>query len=160
MKGALIIFIAMVAIGIVLYITDLVYYRKKRESESESKAEGEPESAELREEETMQGEEAKTDNPDSGICCGMHTVCEKTNLSPVTGEIVYYDDEDLDRFKGREADQYTPEEIEEFRDVLLTLLPADVAGWSRSIQVREITLPTEIRDELLMIVSDLRNTDR
>lgn len=160
MKGALIIFIAMVAIGIVLYITDLVYYRKKRESESESKAEGEPGSAELREEETMQGEEAKTDNPDSGICCGMHTVCEKTNLSPVTGEIVYYDDEDLDRFKGREADQYTPEEIEEFRDVLLTLLPADVAGWSRSIQVREITLPTEIRDELLMIVSDLRNTDR
>lgn len=78
---------------------------------------------------------------------------------PLTGEIVYYDDEDLDRFKGREADQYTPEEIEEFRDVLLTLLPADVAGWSRSIQVREITLPTEIRDELLMIVADLRKSD-
>lgn len=90
----------------------------------------------------------------------MHTVCEKTNLSPITGEIVYYDDEELDRFRGREADSYTTEEIEEFRDVLLTLLPEDVAGWSRSIQVREITLPTEIRDELLLIVSDLRSASR
>lgn len=94
---------------------------------------------------------------DGGICCGMHTVCEKTNLSPITGEIVYYDDEELDRFRGREADSYTPEEVEEFRDVLLTLLPEDVAGWSRSIQVREITLPKEVRDELLLIVSELRS---
>ena len=86
----------------------------------------------------------------------MHTVCEKTNLSPVTGEIVYYDDEELDRFAGREADDYSDEEIEEFRDVLMTLLPEDVAGWSRSVQVRGITLPAPIRDELLLIVSDLR----
>ncbi len=70
--------------------------------------------------------------------------------------MVYFDDEELDRFIGRKADEYTPEEIEEFRDVLLTLLPEDVAGWSRSIQVRGITLPSEIREELLMIVSDLR----
>lgn len=31
--------------------------------------------------------------------------------------------------------------------MLMTLLPQDVAGWSRSIQVREINLPTEIREE-------------
>lgn len=69
--------------------------------------------------------------------------------------MVYFDDEELDRFIGRKADEYTPEEIEEFRDVLLTLLPEDVAGWSRSIQVRHHA-PSEIREELLMIVSDLR----
>ena len=30
MRGALVIFIAMVAIGIVLYLIDLLYYRKKK----------------------------------------------------------------------------------------------------------------------------------
>ncbi len=88
----------------------------------------------------------------------MHMVCEKTNLSPLTGDIVYYDDEELDRFRGRTPESYTPEETEEFRDVLMTLLPEDVAGWSRSIQVREIALPTDVRDELLLIVSELRHS--
>jgi len=153
MKGALVIFIAMVVIGIVLYVTDVVYYRKRipkdiDPSPSNDSTSDEPSPS------TNEDQTGETGN--SGICCGMHTVCEKTNLSPVTGEIVYYDDEELDRFKGRGADDYTGEEIEEFRDVLMTLLPQDVAGWSRSIQVREINLPTEIRDELLMIVGDLR----
>ena len=90
-------------------------------------------------------------------CCGQHETCEKDSLlAAVSRKIEYYDDEELDRYRGRAADEYTQEEIEEFRDVLMTLLPQDVAGWSRSIQVREINLPTEIREELIMIVSDLR----
>lgn len=152
MKGALVIFVAMVVIGIVLYVTDVVYYRKRhRGSQPGDNAGTEPAP-------TPDSEESddRALNESSGICCGAHTVCEKTNLSPLSGEIVYFDDEELDRFKGRAEDEYTPEEIEEFRDVLLTLLPQDVAGWSRSIQVRGITLPTEIRDELLMIVGELR----
>lgn len=151
MKGALIIFIAMVAIGIVLYITDLIFYRKKRDAgspEADTAGEDSASAAESSMDESA-GEEGEE-------CCGAHLVCEKTSLSPVTGEIVYFDDEELDRFRGRDADDYSPEEIEEFRDVLLTLLPQDVAGWSRSIQVRGIILPTEVRDELLMIVGELR----
>lgn len=148
MRGAMVILVAMIIIGIILYAIDVIYYRKRRQ---------EP----LPAEKAKTADEASADakvaaSEDGGICCGMHTVCEKTNLSPLTGEIVYYDDEELDRYRGREADSYTPEEVEEFRDVLLTLLPEDVAGWSRSIQVREINLPTEVRDELLMIVSELR----
>lgn len=149
MRGALVILVAMVIIGIILYAIDVIYYRKRRpqvKAEEKIAATG---SNPLSDRETDAVE-------DGGICCGRHTVCEKTNLSPLTGEIVYYDDEELDRYRGREADSYTPDEIEEFRDVLLTLLPEDVAGWSRSIQVREINLPTEVRDELLMIVSELR----
>lgn len=150
MKGALIIFIAMVAIGIVLYITDLIFYRKKRDAASpEADAAGDSASAAESGMDESAGEEEEE-------CCGAHLVCEKTSLSPVTGEIVYFDDEELDRFRGRDADDYSPEEVEEFRDVLLTLLPQDVAGWSRSIQVRGIILPTEVRDELLMIVGELR----
>lgn len=152
MKGALVIFVAMVVIGIVLYVTDVVYYRKRhRGNQPDDNAGGAPAPAQDSEE-----SDDRTLNESSGICCGAHTVCEKTNLSPLTGEIVYFDDEELDRFKGRAEDEYSTEEIEEFRDVLLTLLPQDVAGWSRSIQVRGITLPTEIRDELLMIVGELR----
>ena len=66
----------------------------------------------------------------------------------------------LTAFEAGKPNGYTAEEVEEFRDVLMTLLPKDVAGWSRSIQVRGVTLPTEIRDELLLIVSELRQIEK
>ena len=149
----MVILVAMVIIGIILYAIDVIYYRKR------GRAAGSPSDDSVHEQEASVSDKGAPENEavDGGICCGMHTVCEKTNLSPLTGEIVYYDDEELDRFRGRGADSYTPEEVEEFRDVLLTLLPEDVAGWSRSIQVRGITLPTDVRDELLLIVSELRS---
>lgn len=161
------ILLAMVVIGILLYLLDVFYYRKHKKyigsgmdrsaPGSTENANGAPLPENGMENAAAEGEPKNSDGgDDGGICCGMHTVCEKTNLSPLTGEVVYYDDEELDRFRGRQADDYSAEEIEEFRDVLLTLLPEDVAGWSRSIQVRGITLPTEVREELLMIVAELR----
>lgn len=94
---------------------------------------------------------------DDSQCCGMHITCEKDSLlSSVSDKIEYYDDDELDRFRGRTADSYTPEETEEFRNVLLTLLPHDIAGWGRSIQLRGIELPADVRDELLMIVAEAR----
>jgi len=152
MRGALVIFVAMVVIGIVIYLTDVFYYRK-RHTQLKDKTDGQESSVGQA---MVEKSDSRVLDESSGICCGAHTVCEKTNLSPLTGEVVYFDDEELDRFRGRDAEDYTQEEIEEFRDVLLTLLPKDVAGWSRSIQVRGITLPTEIREELLMIVGELR----
>lgn len=152
MTGALIILAGMIVIGVVLYLLDGRDTRRDKEVAddaegnvglSEAGAEGGVPDGEKREVVSGEGE----------VCCGLHLVCEKTSLSPMSGEVVYYDDEELDRFRGRPADGYSPEETEEFRDVLLTLLPQDVAGWSRSIQVRGITLPSEIRDELLMIVT-------
>lgn len=90
-------------------------------------------------------------------CCGMHITCERDSLlAAVSEEIVYYDDEELDAYRGREADGYSDEEIEQFRDVLLTLLPDDIAGWARSLQLRGIVLPSEVREELLMIVAEAR----
>lgn len=151
MIGALVILAALVVIGVALYVVDVLYYRPKEARRLAEEKPQEDESAETVAETPAEG------NTESAECCGMHQVCEKTNLSPLTGEVVYYDDEELDRFRGRDAEDYSMEEIEEFRDVLLTLLPEDVAGWSRSIQVRGITLPTEIRDELLLIVGDLRH---
>ena len=90
-------------------------------------------------------------------CCGMHITCEKDSLlASVSKEIVYYDDEELDRFAGKEPDEYTAEESDEFRDILLSMRPDDIAGWARSLQLRQIKLPADVRDELLLIVSEAR----
>ena len=83
-------------------------------------------------------------------CCGQHVVCEK-GLSPADGP-VYFDDEELDRFAGRLPDSYTEEEIEEFREVLYTLLPSDIYPWGVALIGRDIALPSSLRDEWLMLV--------
>ena len=90
-------------------------------------------------------------------CCGMHVTCERDSLlASVSPEIEYYDDEELDRYRGTAPDEYSDEAIEEFRNELLTLLPTDIAGWARSIQLRGIELPTPVREELLLIVAEAR----
>ena len=90
-------------------------------------------------------------------CCGMHITCERDSLlANVSDSIEYFDDEELDRFRGRQADDYTAAEEDEFRDVLLTLQPDDIAAWGRSIQLRGIELPTAVREDLLLIVAEAR----
>lgn len=90
-------------------------------------------------------------------CCGQHQICEKESLlAAVSKQIEYYDDEELDRFKGRPSDGYSEEEIEEFRDILYSMQEVDVAGWSRSLQLRGIELPDELKDELFLIVRERR----
>lgn len=136
---ALYILLALIVTGAVLYMLH------RRDISRNGSAAPAPEGA--------RPDEAEEDSQ----CCGMHITCEKDSLlSAVSPEIVYYDDEELDRFRGRKPDSYTPDETEEFRNVLLTLLPHDIAGWGRSIQLRGIELPSDVRDELLMIVAEAR----
>ena len=90
-------------------------------------------------------------------CCGQHEVCEKESLlAALSKEIEYYNDEELDRFQGKESDAYTDKEEEEFRDVLYTMREDEVAGWVRSLQLRGVQLPLGLRNEVIMIVGDLR----
>jgi len=42
------------------------------------------------------------------------------------------------------------------REVLYTLREEEVPGWVRSLQLRDIALPDGLKDELLLIVGDLR----
>lgn len=102
------------------------------------------------------GEGSGQSGEGEGECCGMHIVCEKNLLTPLDDEIEYFDDEEIDRFRGRGADDYSDEEIEEFRDILLTLRPTEIAAWARSLQLRGIVMPQTIRDELLLIVAEER----
>ena len=90
-------------------------------------------------------------------CCGQHEVCEKESLlAAVSKEIEYYNDEELDRFRGRTSDEYTDEEIDEFRDVLYTMRDYEVAGWVRSLQLRAVELPDSLKDEVFLIVGERR----
>ena len=101
--------------------------------------------------------EAGDGEPADGECCGLHAVCEKESLlAAVSREPEYYDDEELDAFKGRPSDAYTIEETAEFSEVLYSLRSDEVAGWVRSLQLRGIELPGPLRDEVVMIVGERR----
>ncbi len=90
-------------------------------------------------------------------CCGMHEVCERESLlAAVSKEVEYYDDEELDAYRGRTGDAYSEAEVEEFRYVLYTMREDEVAGWVRSLQLRGVELPDGVKDEVLMIVGELR----
>ena len=77
-------------------------------------------------------------------------------LAAVSKKIEYYDDEELDRFRGRPSNGYNEEEVEEFREIMYTCKEDEVAGWSRSLQLRGIELPDELKDELFLIVGERR----
>lgn len=88
-------------------------------------------------------------------CCGTHEVCPSEQLlRHQMCEVVYYDDQELDAYAGRGTDDYADEEVEQFRDVLYTLLPSDRLGWERSLKRRGIALPAALRDELLMLLNE------
>lgn len=90
-------------------------------------------------------------------CCGQYEVCEKESLlAAVSQKIVYYDDEELDQFIGRDESSYTEKEADQFRDVLYTMPEEEVAGWVRSLQLRGITLPYAIKNDVLLIVGERR----
>ena len=109
--------------------------------------------------ETTNGEAAKQLETEArnDECCGQHEICEKESLlSAVSKQIEYYDDEELDQFAGKPSDSYTPEEEEQFRYVLYTMKEDEVAGWARSLQLRGISLPDEVKDEVFLIVGERR----
>lgn len=92
-------------------------------------------------------------------CCGQHEICEKESLlAAVSKKIEYYDDEELDRFRGRSSNAYAADEVDEFRNIMYTMQEVEVAGWCRSLQLRGVELPDELKDELFLIVGERRVT--
>lgn len=90
-------------------------------------------------------------------CCGQHETCEKDSLlAAVSKGIEYYEDEELDRFRGHPSSGYDAAAIEEFTDVLTTLRSEEVAGWVRSLQLRGVALPDELKDDIILLVGERR----
>lgn len=94
--------------------------------------------------------------PDDG-CCGSHLVCERETLLQTNAEVVYYDDEELDAFAGIAPEEYTKAQHDTIADVFHTLQEKDVPGWCRSLQLRHIELPLDLREEALLIVRERRS---
>ena len=83
------------------------------------------------------------------------TKCEQDCMMEAsTKPIEYFDDEELDSFVGRSAESYTYDEAEQFSDVLYTMRQDEVAAWCRSLNLRGIQLPNQIKDEVVMMISD------
>ncbi len=89
-------------------------------------------------------------------CCGAHDVCESESLLNSSAEILYYDDEELDRFIDTSQNNFSDKCIEEFRDILYSLKEDEVSAWLKSLQLRKVTLPEIVKEEALMIVAERR----
>ena len=53
---------------------------------------------------------------------------------------------------------FSEAEAEQFADILYTMQPEEVAAWNRSLILRGINIPDQIRDEMLLLLSDDRPT--
>lgn len=134
MIPAFYIFTAMVVIGVILYIHDRMT-RKPNQQEDE-----------------MPKTEQEECNDE---CCGTHDVCpSEMMLKHLNDPVTYYEDEELDVFKGRDAASYNDDELEQWRDVLYTLKHDELLGWERSIKKRGIQIPDVIKDELLSLYNE------
>ena len=85
---------------------------------------------------------------EDGVCCGRHTNCAKG----YDNSNLYFDDEELDRFKGTNPEEYSDSDIEEFRNVLYTMKEDEVDNWVHCLQTRGIELPPQVKEEVLMML--------
>lgn len=164
MKGALIILAFTVIAGVLLFIIQrfMLHRDKVILPESAAKDKFFDENGIIDADDNDSGfpdtDSAPDDQRPEG-CCGQHITCEKDSLLvAMSKEIEYFEDEELDEYRGIAPNDYTDEQIEQFRDVLFTLRPEEIAAWARSIQLRGIELPTVVKDELIMLASEARGS--
>ena len=97
--------------------------------------------------------EAATDVDDDDECCGEHEVCEKGKIKrALRTDIEYFDDEELDAYRGIPSDEYDDEAVEEFREVLYTMDPKEIDDWLKSLELRKVALPDALKDEVFMLL--------
>lgn len=101
---------------------------------------------------------SSTSKPDAKDCsrddvCGVSCFCDEKSLElQMSEDIVYFDDEELDAYKGISAEAYNEKQIEEFSEVLTTLKPDEIPEWLHSLQLRGISLPVSLKDEALLMM--------
>lgn len=92
------------------------------------------------------------DDPCKACAADPGTCLEERVVRNAVGEIEYFDDEELDRFRGRRADSYTAEEASLFADVMYTMKPEEVKDWLVSLGRRCVNLPDQLKDEAMMLM--------
>lgn len=90
---------------------------------------------------------------DCSTCSGDNDKCEQTcMMEAAVKDIEYFDDEELDRFRHRQSNDYTDDEAEEFREVMETMAQEELKAWNRSLILREVNMPDQVKDEFIMLV--------
>ena len=93
------------------------------------------------------------DNSSCATCNGDNPECEQEcMMEAATKDIVYFDDEELDSFSGRKAADYSDDEAEQFREVVYTMRQQEVKEWTRSLTLRGIELPDQVKDEVFLLI--------
>ena len=88
-----------------------------------------------------------------GTCDGNTSKCEQEcMMEAAVKPVEYFDDEELDRYKGRPSDEYTDDEADEFAEVMYTMRPEEVRDWNRSLILRGVNVPDQIKDELIAMM--------
>ena len=144
MKPAILMLTILVVGGAIVWLIDRLFYQHKGGETVDEIEQDEP-----------------VDAPAQGCTdesCGLRTICPSEQIleGACKREITYYDDEELDAFMGRNENDYTDQEMEQWRDVLYTLQPADLLGWGQSIKHRGLTMPSAIREEFLQLAAEHR----
>ena len=94
---------------------------------------------------------------DCGSCDGNNSRCiQDCLLEDSLKEVEYFDDEELDAFIGRPSDGYSDEEAALFEEVIYSMRPEETAAWSRSLQLRGINVPDQVKAELYLLLEDHR----
>lgn len=88
-------------------------------------------------------------------CCGAHEVCEHPE-GELNSQAEYFDDEELDRFERRLSHEYSDEEANEFRDIFYTIYDEEKTLWLKSLRMRHIGLPTQVKQEMLKIMKSIQ----
>ena len=146
MKPAIILLTILVVGGALVWLIDRLFYHKDAPENIDETAQN--------------GEDTRQVQGCADESCGLRSICpsEQILAGQCRQEIIYYDDEELDSFKGRDADSYSPEEEEQWRDVLYTLQAADLLGWGQSVKNRGLVMPAAIRDEFLQLAGEQHTT--
>ncbi len=147
MKPAIVLLTILVVGGAIVWLIDKLFYQHKT-----------GENVDETEENLISEGSAQQGCADEA--CGLRSICpsEQILAGECKQEITYYDDEELDAFIGRDEHNYTPEELEQWRDVLYTLRPDDLLGWGQSIKHRGLVMPGAIREEFLQLAAEHRSS--
>lgn len=96
--------------------------------------------------------EEKAVKQDCASCsAGAGKCLQECAMEAAVADIEYFDDEELDRFRGRQSDGYTDEEAAEFAEVMYTMRPEEVRDWLQSLRLRCVSLPDQLKDEAYML---------
>ncbi len=144
MKPILILLTALVVGGAIVWLIDRLFYRKDGAGDVDEAS-----------------QDADPGTPVQGCAdesCSIRPICPSEQLlaGECKQEITYYDDQELDAFAGRDENGYTADEEEQWRDVLYTLMPADLLGWGQSIKHRGLVMPAAIREEFMQLAAEHR----